>query len=76
MNAQLWKFPPDTEGQETASLSVDEIMDIIDHSITTTWKYKIIEQGFSYADSTVKEMIDSFEYRVENLEPREEKIKI
>ena len=33
----------------------------------------MIEQGFNYADSTVKEKTDIFETRVENLEPIEEK---
>ena len=35
----------------------------------------MIEQGFNYADSTIKEMSDFFETRVENLEPKEEKKK-
>ena len=46
--------------------------DIIYHSMPTTWKNKMIEQGFNYADSTIKEMTDLFETRVENLEPKEE----
>ena len=50
-------------------------MDIIYHSMSTTWKNKMIEQGFNYADSTIKEMTDFFETRVENLEPKEEKKK-
>ena len=50
-------------------------MDIIYHSTTTTWENKTIEQGFNYADSTVKEMTDFFKTSVENLEPREEKKK-
>ena len=43
LNAYLEEFPPDTEGQETAPLSADEIMDIIYHSMPTTWKNKMIE---------------------------------
>ena len=39
----------------------------------TTWKNKMMEQGFNYADSAIKEMSDFFETRVENLEPKEEK---
>ena len=35
----------------------------------------MIEQDFNYADSTIKEMTDFFETRVENLEPREDKKK-
>ena len=35
----------------------------------------MIEQGFNYADSTIKEMTDLFETRVENLEPKEDKNK-
>ena len=31
----------------------------------------MIEQGFNYTDSTIKEIIDFFETRVENLEPKE-----
>ena len=68
LNAYLEEFPPDTEGQETAPLPADEIMDIIYHSMPTTWKNKMIEQCLNYADSTTKEMIDFFETRVENLE--------
>ena len=40
------------------------------------WKNKVIEQGFNYADSCIKEMTDFFETRVENLKPKEEKKKI
>ena len=49
-NGYLEEFRHDTEGQETVPLSADGIMDIIYHSMTTTWKNKMIEQGFSYAD--------------------------
>ena len=75
MNAYLEEFPPDTDCQETAPLSAYEIMDIIYHSMPNTWKNKMIEQGFNYADSTVKEMSDFFETRVENLEPKEDRKK-
>ena len=33
----------------------------------------MIEQGFNYTDSTIKDMTDFFETRVENLELKEEK---
>ena len=71
LNAYLEEFPPDTEGQETAPLPAGEIMDIIYHVMPTTWENKMIEQGFNYAHSTIKEMSDYFETRVENLEPKE-----
>ena len=32
-NAYLEEFPPDTEGQETAPLPTDEMMDAIYHSM-------------------------------------------
>ena len=35
----------------------------------------MIEQGFNYADSTIKEMTGFFETRVENLESKEDKKK-
>ena len=35
----------------------------------------MIEQGFNYIDSTIKEMTDIFVTRVENLEPREDRKK-
>ena len=73
LNAYLEEFPPDTDGQETAPLPADEIMDIIYHSMPTTWKNKMIEQGFNYYDSTIKEMTDLFETRVEYLEPKEDR---
>ena len=50
-------------------------MDIIYHPMLTTWKSKMIEQGFNYADSTVKEMTVFFETRVENFYTKEEKKK-
>ena len=75
LNAYLEEFLPDTEGQEIAPLFADEIMDIIYHSMPNTWKNKMIEQGFNYADSTIKKMTDFFETRVENLKPKEEKKK-
>ena len=75
MDAYLEEFPPDTEGQESVPLPADEIMDIIYHTMPATWKNKMIEHGFNYADSTIKEMTDFFGARVENLEPKEEKKK-
>ena len=51
-------------------------MDIAYHSMHTTWKNKMIEQGFNYANSTIKEMTDFFETRVENLETKEKKQKV
>ena len=76
LHAYLEKLPPDTERQETAPLPVDEIICIIYHSVPTKWNIKMIEQGFNYADSTIQEMTNFFETRVENLEPKEEKKKI
>ena len=43
LNAYLEEFPSDTEGQETASLPADEILDIIYHSMPTTWKVSITQ---------------------------------
>ena len=56
LNAYLEEFPPDTDGQETAPLSADEIMDIVYNSLPILWKNKMIEQDFSYADYTIKEI--------------------
>ena len=64
LNTYLEEFPPDTEGQETAPLSADDIIDIIYYSMPTTWKNKMIEQGFNEANSTVKELTDFFDTRV------------
>ena len=50
-------------------------MDIIYHSMPTMWENKMIEEGFNYADSTVKEMTEFFETRVKYLEPKEKKKK-
>ena len=52
---------------------MDKIIDIIYHSMHVTWKNKMIDQGFNYADSTIKEMTDFFQTRVENLEPQGDK---
>ena len=51
------------------------MMDIIYHSMPTTWKNKMFEQGFNYADSTIKDMTNFFETRVEKLEPKEDRKK-
>ena len=61
--------------QETKSLPLDEIMDIICHSMPTTWKDKMSDQDFYSAESIVKEMTDFFVTRIENLEPKEDKKK-
>ena len=61
LNAYLEEFLLDTEGQDTAPLSADEIMDIIYHSILATWKN---------SDSK-----DFYETRVDNLESKEDKKK-
>ena len=42
LNAFSENFPPDTEGQETKPLPADEIMNILNHSITVTRKNKMI----------------------------------
>ena len=49
LNTYLGKFPPYIEGQETVSLPTDEIMAIM---------HQMIEQGFNYANPTVKEETD------------------
>ena len=36
---------------------------------------KMIEQGFNYSDSTIKEMSDFFKTRVEKMEPKEDRKK-
>ena len=64
LSAYLEEFLPDTEGQKTTPLPADEIMDIVYHSMPTTSKNKMIEQGFNYVDSTIKEMTDFNETRV------------
>ena len=76
LNAYLEEFPPNIEGQETATLSADEILDIIYHYMPTTWKNKMSEKVFNNANSTVKEITDCFEIRVENMEPEEDKKKL
>ena len=38
LNAYLEELPPDTEAQKTSPLPADEIIDIIYHSMSTTWK--------------------------------------
>ena len=35
----------------------------------------MIEQGFNYVDSTIKDVTDFFETRVENLDPKKDKKK-
>ena len=73
LNAYLADCPPDTVGQATISLSANKIMNIIHHSMLTTWENKMIEQVFNYADFTVKELTDFAETRVGNMETNEDK---
>ena len=56
-------------------LPADEILESIYHSMSTTWKNEMIEQGVNYIDSTIKEMTDFFDSELKNLEPKEEKKK-
>ena len=44
-------------------------MDIIYNSMRTTYKNKMVDQSFNYADSIINKIIDFFETWVENLEP-------
>ena len=71
----LEEFLTDTPGQEIESLSTDEVVDVIFHSMPTMRKNKIIEQDFNYAYTTVEEITDFLETKVENLKPREKKKK-
>ena len=48
-------------------------MDVIRHSMPTAWKNKMIDQGFNFADTNVKEMTSFFKTTAENLEPKEYK---
>ena len=41
LNAYLAEFCPDTEGQKIKPFATDEIMDIIDYSMFTTWKNRL-----------------------------------
>ena len=42
LNTYLEDFPPDAPEQEPEPLSTDKIMEIIYHSMSTMWKYKMI----------------------------------
>ena len=50
-------------------------MNNIYHSMCTMWENKMIEQGFNYRDSTVKEMNDFLQTTVASLKPNEVKKK-
>ena len=65
--AYLGNFLSDIEGQTISPLPEDEIMDIILYSMPISLKNKMIEQGFNYTDSTIKEMTDFYVNRVEIL---------
>ena len=64
LNAYLKEFHPDTEGQETAPLPADEIMDIIYHSMPIMRENKMIEEDFSYTISTVKKICLKLGYKI------------
>ena len=66
MNAYFAKFPSDTEGQESANVPAEGIMGITYHSMPTTWKNKMIEQGSNYADYTITKKTHFFGATVEN----------
>ena len=64
LNAYLTDFPSDTECQESVPLPADEIMDIIYHSMPTTWKKLNDWTRFQLCRFYLKKMTDFFETRV------------
>ena len=61
-------FPPDRPGQLVISLPDDDIKNILYHTVTNTWKKKMLEQGYNYLDGPIRSMAEFFETRIENLE--------
>lgn len=68
LNAYLAFFPPDRQGQVVEPLPEDDIKEILYHAMPNTWKRKMIEQGYNYLNSSIQQMTEFFETRVENLE--------
>ena len=68
LNTYLAFFPPDRQGQAVDPFPEDDIKEILYHAMPNTWKKKMVEQGYNYLDSSVQQMIQFFESRVENLE--------
>ena len=68
----LGKSPPDASGQETSPLSLNEIMEMIYHSMPTAWKNKMIEQGFNYVNSTIKKRLISLRLGYSQEKPKKD----
>ena len=62
-NTYLEEFPHNIPGQENTPLTINKIMDIIDHSVYAQWKNKMIEQGFNYTDSAIKARVYNLELK-------------
>ena len=75
LNTYFVEFPPNAEGQETKLLPADKNYESCLLFHAHHMENKMIEQALNYADSTVKEMTDFFETRVENLEHEVDKNK-
>ena len=68
LNAFLAYFLPDRVGQTVNPFPEDDVKEIRYHAMPNTWKKKMVEQGYNYLDTSIQEMAEFFETRVENLE--------
>ena len=68
LNAYLANFPPDWAGQTVNPIPADNVKEILYHTMPNTWKKKMVEQGYNYLDSSIQQMTEFFETRVENQE--------
>ena len=68
LNKYMLYFPPDRPGQLVTSLHVDDIKEILYHTLPNTWEKKMVEQGYNYLVGSIHSTAEFCETRIENLE--------
>ena len=68
LNSCFAHFPSAT-GENWESLHEDEVIEIIYHSLPSSWRKQIILQGFYFVEQTIDSMVNFLEERVEHWEP-------
>ena len=68
LNTYLPYFPPDHRGLLVISLPDDDIKKILYHTMQSTRKKKMIEEGYSYLDGPIHSIAKFFKTRIKNLE--------
>ena len=68
LNMYLLYFLPERPGQLVTYLCDFGIKEIFYHTMTNTWKKKMVEQGYNYLDGLIHFIAEFCETEIENLE--------